>query len=187
MNRISATLLLACSALCLAQAPGGGAKNSNAPRQSNKDELLAKPVDWNEHQAHIFKGSSAIMVFRLATSWIPGEDHKGMLRYKLSAYPKKPTTDAEMAQETTLDTPEHVEMFVSRVSRCQIFLDLFDADGFQLRRDPVPLDLGVDQNARLQALTANKSAQMDADEYRMLIGDGKTSGSYGISWNCNVP
>lgn len=187
MTSTGAQLVHTCVILSLLVGfTGASAQSTNGktPRQLSQNERLAKPVDWSEYSAHLFKDSPVTMTFRLATSWIPGEDHKGMFRYKLNAFPKKPTTVAEAVKDTELDTPEKIESFVKRVNQCEIFLALYDSDGFLLRSVPVSFDRGVNSEGQLQALSANRSTQMDADEYRMFVGSNSTSGSWAVSWNC---
>jgi hypothetical protein len=107
--------------------------------------------------------------FRLVTSWIPGEKHQGMFRYKM---------DAWKADEATA---EAVEKLLQRVSRCTITLELYDKDGFVVRRHVVPFIKGVNpEQARLIGLHANDTFQMDAQEYRQFI----ESGSWTILWDC---
>jgi hypothetical protein len=76
------------------------------------------------------------------------------------------------------------EQLLRRVHACLITLNLYDVDGFILRRIDVPLMQGVDDNAKLSSLDANESVQMDANEYRSLLGNSKASGSWNVSWAC---
>jgi hypothetical protein len=113
--------------------------------------------------------------FSLKTSWIPGEGHKGMFRYRMFA---------------TVDTPalysdEEIETQMKRLNHCVVFLNLNDVDGFELRQLIVPFSNGVDKAARVKALYANTASQMDANEYRQLVGNSKQSGSWSISWDCS--
>jgi len=106
------------------------------------------------------------MSFKLTTSWIPGENHKGMFRYRMTAIPEQtfPPDGTVNLEETAL--------LLRRVQRCSILLNLFDADDFVLRKIVVPFDRGVDEQMRLRSLTANDSGQMDANDYRSFIGGG---------------
>src|ERR1035441_5519187 len=74
------------SQLCFAQNSHVG-KDSKRPSQN---EHLAKPIDWGEQYVRLFTDSNVLMTFKLATSWIPGQDHKGMFRYKIDISPKMP-------------------------------------------------------------------------------------------------
>lgn len=75
-----------------------------------------------------------------------------------------------------------VEKLLERVHGCVISLQLYDKDGFIVRRHVVPLSMGVDsENARLNALIANDLFQMDSQEYSNLIA----TGSWGIGWACD--
>ena len=169
---------------CIAGAWAQSSNGKTPPRQPTRNESLVKPLSWGEFQVRFFKGSHVTMTFRLETSWIPGADHKGLFRYKLSAFPKKPITTAELASDTELNTPEKVESFIRRVKECRIFLGLFDSDGFRLRGIPVAFQLTVNDDGQVEGLYANLDTQMEADEYRMFVGSTSTSGSWSIAYTC---
>jgi len=140
-----------------------------APSSSNTS--LAKSRDLGKLTLRMFSNSPRV-TFALATSWIPGENHKGMFRYRISVIPEQtvpPDGTTNLEETATL---------LKQVQSCQTFLTLLDADDFVLRKIEVPLDQGIDDQARLRALTANESAQMDANEYRNFI----ERGSWSISW-----
>ncbi len=166
---------------CVAQNPPAG----KAVQRPNQNELLAKPIDWGQQSVRLFTDSNVVMNFNLATSWIPGKDHKGMFRYKVDIYPKTPTTVAERVKESELNTPEDIEKFVLRVRECALFLDLYDMDGFSLRRVFVLPQRLVDDQARVIGLSVNSSEQMDADEYRQFAGPKIVlTGSWAVKWSC---
>ena len=112
--------------------------------------------------------------FSLKTSWIPGEGHKGMFRYVMIAITDTPASYSD----------EQIETLMKRVHNCSVFLHLQDVDGFELRNLAVPFSYGVDKDVRLKTLYVNTSSQMDANEYRQLVGNSKKSGSWSISWDC---
>jgi hypothetical protein len=180
MKHLVAVLLLVASGNIISQAPQSRAPSANRkPQQSTAiNELLAKPMDWHEHKARMFDDSRVSMVFTLTTSWIPGPDHKGMFRYKMSAAPDIPTTLNERAKFPEFYGYEGIEHFIQRVNRCVISLDLYDPDGFLLRK--VPIDAG----AHIVALSANDAIRMDVEEYKKLTWDPKGSGTYTIEWSC---
>ncbi len=130
----------------------------------------------------MFKDTVSTVDFDLATSWIPGEDHKGMFRFKLTAAPKRPVLGAKLPGNIDYDNPDEVEKFVKRVHRCSIFLKLFDSDGFLLREIPVAFESALDDSGRIIGLSANSAVQMDAEEYRKLLGNAASGGSFNISW-----
>ena len=166
---------------CFAQNPTAG----KATRQPTQNERLEKPIDWGEESVRLFTDSNVLMTFKLATSWIPGQDHKGMFRYRISVSPKMPTTVAERMKDSELNSPEEIEKIVLRVNECSLFLDLNDTDGFSLRSVYVPLQRVVDDQARVNGLTANSSEQMDADEYRKFAGTTTfVTGSWQVKWSC---
>jgi hypothetical protein len=124
----------------------------------------------------MFKTVEKKVKFTLQTSWIPGENRKGMFRYKMTAFP-------EMSE---LDSAEEIETFMNRVHDYQITLHLYDVDGFLLRALSVPFLFGVDEKARVRGLLANTASQMDANEYRHFVGNGNKSGSWSITWDCGT-
>jgi hypothetical protein len=167
---------------CLAQNPTGG----KATRQPTQNERLAKPIEWGEESVRLFTDSNVPMTFKLATSWIPGKDHKGMFRYRISVNPKVPATVAERMKDSELNSPEDIEKFVQRVQGCALFLDLFDTDGFSLRSVYMVFQRVADDQARVIGLTANSSEQMDADEYIKFTGTSIfVTGSWQVKWSCS--
>jgi hypothetical protein len=151
--------------------------NPNAPNAAVAP--LSKAVDMGTAEHRLFENDSRKVKFKLTTSWIPGEKHQGMFRYKLYAWVDGPKTDESAANE--LD--ESVEKLLKRVSRCTITLELYDKDEFILRRHAVPFVQGVDaEHARLKSLYANDAFQMDAQEYRQFVN----SGGWSITWDCGL-
>jgi hypothetical protein len=114
--------------------------------------------------------------FSLKTSWVPGEGHKGMFRYRMVA-----TVDTE-----ALYSAEEIDTLMKRVHNCSIFLSLQDVDGFELRELTVPFNYGISKDVRVHDLQANTASQMDADEYRRLVGNSKQSGSWSVGWDCGT-
>jgi len=169
MNRRLARALV----VLLVVAPSFGQK------QAKHSEPLAKPMDWGTYSSRLFKDSRKVR-FSLATSWIPGENHKGMMRYKMGARPDDPTASDDLTFEAT-------ELLMRRTENCIITLNLFDSDNFLLRQAVVPFGLGVDDQGRVIALHANSSIQMDAQEYRKFAGTPPDGGSWNVSWACGTP
>jgi hypothetical protein len=135
---------------------------------------LSKPVDMGIAEYRMFEDEPRKVKVRLVTSWIPGEKHAGMFRYRLSVWVERP-----IAELTKPD--ESIERLLQRTVRCSITLELYDKDEFILRRHVVPVVRGVDpEQARLNSLSANDAFQLDAEEYRQLIN----SGAWAISWGC---
>ncbi len=141
---------------------------------------LTKPIDCGTFTTRLFSDSNKV-IFQLSTSWIPGEKHKGLMRYKLKAFPEVTgsQTSATDRQESTLD-----EVLLKRVHACDIFLHLYDSDGFMLRSINVSFTFGVDDQARVRDLFTNSSVQMDAQEYRQFVGNVNAPGSWNVSWAC---
>jgi hypothetical protein len=153
------------------QSQSGG----NANRSTQQNAVLAKPIDWGTAPpARMFKDTEMKVNFSLKTSWIPGEGHKGMFRYVMIAITDTPG----------LYSHEQIETLMKRVHNCSISLNLQDVDGFVLRHLVVPFSYGVDKDVRLKTLYANTASQMDANEYRQLVGSSKKPGSWSISWDC---
>jgi hypothetical protein len=147
-------------------------------------QSLAKPVDWGTSSSRLFSDSKQVK-FLLTTSWIPGENHKGAMRYKMAAWPD----DAKVGDDPTpLDeTHETTERLMGRVHNCIIELNLFDENVFLLRKTVVPFGFGVNDQGRVISLQANSAIQMDAHEYREFIGSPSGGGSWNISWDCGTP
>jgi hypothetical protein len=165
---------------CIAQT----ANTRKAVRQPSQSDQLSRPIDWGEESVRLFTDSNVSVTFKLATSWIPGEDHKGMFRYRMSVSPKMPATLAERIKDAEVDSAEKVERFILRVRACSLFLQLYDRDDFSLRSIFLQFQSNVDNQARINGLEANSAAQMDADDYRRFVGDASQAGNWKVSWTC---
>jgi hypothetical protein len=143
---------------------------------------LSKPLDMGIFDARMFEDDSRKVRFKLETSWIPGEKHKGMMRYKLNMVVLKPASLDELATNGATNVPDaNAGEFIKRIYRCKVSLDIFDEDDFTLRKHDVPFLVSIDdQQAHPNGLTANDSLQLDASEYREF----STTGSWSISWRC---
>ena len=168
-----ALLILSMTVAASAQTSGKTATPSTA--------ALAKPTDAGPRAFRLFKNSRQV-TFKLVTSWIPGENRNGMLRYKLTVLPIPST--ASGSENDADSTPEAVEALLNRVADCSINLLLFDKDGFILRQHNVPFNFRVDEQHNLVALNANDSFQMDAEDYRLWISE-KAGGGWSITSTCD--
>jgi hypothetical protein len=149
-----------------------------------QNEELSKPINWGQKSVRIFRDSNILLNFKLATSWIPGEDHEGVFRFKLSAFPKIPTAQAQQLNEKNPDTSEELEKFIARAHTCTFGLLLNDADGFLLRSISLSfMNVSDDGNAQLIGLMDNSSDQMAAAEYQRFVGTDKAKGSWQVTWS----
>lgn len=179
-TRVFALLLAASLQMSFAYAQA--AKKSGQTKPTTVS--LSKPIDWGYFTARLFSDTKKV-TFQLATSWIPGEKQKGMLRYRLYVFPDLSSQQKVTATDgTDTDMVAQDEQLLRRVHGCVITLNLYDVDGFILRKIDVPLIQGVDDNAKLKSLSANESVQMDASEYRSFLGNSKASGYWNVSWAC---
>ena len=156
------------------------------PTKRPPQSSLSKPVVWNVETFRMFKDDPQSVNFYLETSWIPGEKNQGMLRYKLSVWvgdtSKKNKNWRIPAKDEPADEPNPaVEKLLERVHRCAVSLQLFDKDGFIVRKHVVPLSMGVDaEHARLDSLLANDFLQISAKDYMDFIA----AGSWGVAGAC---
>jgi hypothetical protein len=182
-------LFLSMTVPVLAQSIADAPKQSDKSGQkngkisTNATSVLARPFDLGSADYRLFRKDSRQVTFKLVTSWIPGENHKGMLRYKLTASPTPSTGSSAETNDDATNSPEAVEHFMNMVHGCTISLNLYDKDGFILRKHDVPFGFGNDAQAHVIALWANDSFQMDAADYRVWISE-KVGGSWGIGWDC---
>jgi hypothetical protein len=146
-------------------------------------EAIARPIDWGQKSLRIFKDSNMLINFRLVTSWIPGADREGVFRFRLSAFPKIPASQAEAIHQKNLDTPDGLENFLSHASKCNFGLMLNDSDGFLLRTVPLSfVNIADGENAQVTGIMDNSSDQMNADEYLKFVGSGEAKGTWQVSW-----
>jgi len=190
VNALSVALLfLSMTAGASAQSIAETKKQTDKSGQENgkisttSTDVLARPTDWGSAAYRLFRNESRQVTFKLVTSWIPGENHKGMLRYKLTAFPTPSTGSSAETNDDGMKAIEAVENLMNRVHDCIISLDLYDKDGFILRKHDIPFGFGKDTRAHVVALWANDSFQMDADDYRLWISE-KIGGSWGMGWDC---
>jgi hypothetical protein len=181
MNNLRVWIFLGCFAWLV---PVFG-QSTTGPKPPSTASL-SKPVDMRDVELRLFEDTSEKVKFSLVTSWIPGEKHEGMFRYKLFVVAvSKPDSGNGLTSESDKTSEDHLnsnaaEKLLNRVSECSIFLDLFDKDDFILRHHLVPFARGVNHEARLNSLFSNDSFQMDVQGYRDFI----KSGSWTIVWRC---
>ena len=169
LRSIRAVVLLALLPLLASAYPPQSSRRADASNQS-----LSTPQEWNSTTLRLFKDSERKIVFSLATSWIPGDNHQGLFRYKIKGFPVDLTPD-ERALE--MNIPEANEKFLRRVHACSMELDLYDSDGFILRKVPIPpFNFLSSDDGKIVGLDLNEAVQMDASEYRRLIGTPSQSG-----------
>lgn len=173
-------LAISCMFVLVSPATLSIAQQSPRAKRESKaeeNERLAKPVEWPELDRRLFKDSNDLLVFKMATSWIPGPDHDGRFRYKLTATPLlKDEYSAPLKQ---------IGIMSKRLQQsCTISIILLDVDGFELRRVVPDLSLALNNENDIVGLAANESEQMDASEYKSLVGNGGQSGSWNLAWNC---
>jgi hypothetical protein len=169
---ISVCLFFAASASFAQSGP-------HTARSASSISALAKPRDCGTYTVRMFPDSRRIS-FGLITSWIPGENHKGMLRYRLTAFPERPSPTDDPNDAALAETTENLMRQV--FNSCTVIVDVNDSDDFLLRKISAPLGLGVDDQGHVRALNANDAVQMDAKDYRAFL-----AGSWNIAWNCSTP
>jgi hypothetical protein len=150
--------------------------------KTDPNVALAKPAYWTQQTIRLFKDSPREVTFTMATSWIPGQDHKGMFRYRITGLAKERSAIAQ-SKANESDTPENTEKFLERVHGCGFIVVLYDGDGFILRRVPIVLQRAMNDDAQLISLNANWSDQMDREEYRSLLGTVEKPGRWDITWD----
>jgi len=165
---VGSLILLVAVPMLSSQSKSNPSSNSKGSVQSLAS--LSKPMSWSAVTIRMFDDDLEKMTFTLVTSWIPGDDRKGMLRYTMNARPEYHSSAIEV-----------YEQLIKRVARCVVQLKLLDEDGFILRSHEVPFAIALDDQYRVHGLRANDFMQMDANEYRPLF-EGK--GSWDISWRC---
>jgi len=178
---VVAGVLLALPFAQIAQQPQAGRGGQASKKTSSSvqsDDALAKPLDGGLFTTRLAQAWQRV-TFKLMTSWIPGENRKGMCRYKLEVSPEKSDPADTTATTSTASEAESTEELMTGVSKCRIFLNLYDSDGFILRKAEVLFTLGVDEKARLKSLWANDSLQMEAREYRQFV-----AGAWNVTWSC---
>jgi hypothetical protein len=138
---------------------------------------LSKAADCGVASFALFKDDPRKVMFHLTTSWIPGEQKQGMLRYKMVVFMPKPLLDDPLKASTTNEADAAI---LNRLALCSISLELHDKDDFVLRIHVMPFRRVLDAEARLHSLLANDIFQMNSQEYRQFL----SGGSWTISWSC---
>jgi hypothetical protein len=181
MHRWAAFLLLGLTVAAAGQNPSKAQRGvaSEISKQSS-EKLLSEPMDWQDFSVRMLPDSQVSMSYNLVTSWIPGPDHKGMLRYKLRAAPDIYMGQAEPKKYPEVATPVQVDAFIRRIKKFQINLVFYDENGFIVRKIPIDFSFGVNEDDNVASLVANEAVQMDMDEYKNLIAQGSWQISRGI-------
>jgi hypothetical protein len=129
--------------------------------------IFSEGVDMGSDTVKIFEDDKHQATFQMTTSWIPGEGHKGFIRYRVSA------TGIGL---TLKEAPPYIE----RLHKCDITAILYDSGKFVLRRIPLIFMRGVADSGDVVEMNANDLDQMDLAEYRRFI----SKGSWQVSWVC---
>ena len=132
---------------------------------------LAKAKTWPVGSWRIYPLPMPLFITKLTTSWIPGENRMGMMRYRITMRLVADPREFEAYTSTTLERVD---------SQCSITLRMVDADSFIVRKTPITWDHGVNDAGSTTSLVANSYVQMDASEYRSVL-----KGGYLLSWACN--
>jgi hypothetical protein len=170
-----AVILLALFSLLASSSPPQSSRRADASNQS-----LSTPAEWKSTTLRLFKDSDRKIVFSLATSWISGDNHQGLFRYRIKGVPVD-LTPAERALE--MNIPEANEKLLIRAHGCSMELDLYDSDGFILRKVLLPpFNYLSSDDGKIVGLNLNEAVQMDATDYRRLIGTPSQSGTWNLSW-----
>jgi hypothetical protein len=129
----------------------------------------------------LFKDSNKKIAFSLATSWIPGDNHQGLFRYKIKGLQVELTPEQRALE---MNVAEANEKFLIRAHACSMELELYDSDEFILRKVPMPSFNYLSSDGKIVGLNLNEAVQMDASEYRRLVGTPSQSGSWNLGWSC---
>jgi hypothetical protein len=105
--------------------------------------------------------------FGVVTSWIPGEGHRGYIRYKIHAF------GYGVALGKT-------EAYINKLHACAFTLNLYDKDKFVLKRIPLVFMRSVSDDGSVIAMDSNDMTQMDLADYKSFL----VAGVWTISWTC---
>lgn len=154
--------LIASPIFCQSQKPSNTGANANAS--------LSKTINWPSTKIGPLNPANHLATFSLATSWIPGEQHKGYFRYRISV-----TSGETPLSESTA--------YFKLLNSCQFFIVLLDSQDFKLREIELFFDDVVSESGDIVALSSNNMAQMDLDDYRSLVNGG----GYNFKWGRRGP
>jgi hypothetical protein len=143
--------------------PAAGQTTKAKPRSD-----LSEGISEGFQQLKVLDDDPHTATFRLSTSWIPGEGHKGYIRFRLFV-----TGDGVNLKEAPA--------FIERIHACDYTLELDDKGGFVLRRIPLTFVKGVAASGDVTSMLANDIYQMDLAEYKSFIAGS----SWGIPWSCS--
>jgi hypothetical protein len=147
---------------------------ANLAKQDSGADLAAV-ADWQTFTPPILPNPAPKVSFHLQTSWIPGDQRRGMFRYRLNGAIFASAT--ELAKSPDSYTPTSIANTIKQIHACDITLVLYDRDGFVLRKVAVPFTYGVNEQSEIMGLSSNDAAQMDVSEYRRF-------GSWTLTWSC---
>jgi len=106
------------------------------------------------------------VILSVRTSWIPGDQKTGVLRYIVTVFEAKPTTDVADSA------------FLSSVDLCSMSVDLVDKQGFKLTTIPLKLTRIVDTNGNVTGLSDSDLMPMSRETYELI------SDSISPTWKC---
>ena len=102
------------------------------PRVKSTTNLpsLSEGVDFGTEEIQVLEDDKRPASFSLTTSWIPGEGHKGFVRYRIRV--------------TGVGVPlKEAPHYIDRLHACSFTLNLYDKGNFILRRIPLTFSRGI--------------------------------------------
>lgn len=131
---------------------------------------------------HVFADDPRPVFFDLVTSWVPGKDKKGELRFivKSSVF--------DVPDEEQGDKPPvggwGIPAVMGRLHNCEFKLVLYDQWGFVLEKVPLVFVGSVNEKSEVTELTANDFTQMDMQDYRNYLKAVEEK-SWNLNWACS--
>lgn len=113
--------------------------------------------EWSPDEQRFFKGEDRKALTTVRSVWAAGN-----LRYKVRIIAEDLTPDQN-------DPVTDKSKFLTRLSRCDLWLDLVDANGFRIKRFSIEVEPSVDARRELVALDANDHVPLSPSEYQAFI------------------
>ncbi len=156
-------IIALCTGVALGQQRGSASGSPGSlSKGTNMGKLTIRPMVDDTHAA----------TFSLWTSWLPGENHKGVFRYRVVV------AGEDLA-------PSEEASYIKQLNTCQFTLTPYDTDSFKIRDVPLKFDFGVTQDGTVYQLQTNELAQMDLTEYRSFLAGHRWIVSWDISGKCH--
>jgi hypothetical protein len=136
-----------------------------------------KTFVWAPSQERVFSNDPRKADVSVKSLWHPSSAQFGDLLYQVKIEAEGPKTAVARKAKS---------QFLVRLSHCDLFINIADADSFRILTIPIELSSAIDDTTGYTvSLSANSSFSMKVSDYRRFRGEGtNVQGAWSLSIAC---